>query len=148
MAAGIDNETEALQARLEQNAALIAALLKTQELLAQQRADQQHKDEHDELVLSSLVQSITFNVQAAGGKVKRKLSMDRTHDVAFRSDDDDTQPPSGVQPLALAEKVALLEQIKVSLESLQAAAERNDLDPGRQVAELQRLGDVSLSLIV
>jgi hypothetical protein len=61
---------EALERKLEQQAAMISALIKTRSLLAAQAQEQQ-------LLLASLAQSIEFNVSHAhGARAKRKLATD------------------------------------------------------------------------
>mmetsp|Transcript_1813 Transcript_1813/g.5088 ORF Transcript_1813/g.5088 Transcript_1813/m.5088 type:complete len:144 (-) Transcript_1813:835-1266(-) len=139
------DEEAALQQRLEANAKLINALLETQESLYKSQQQYKAQVEQDTLVITSLVKTINFNVDAAGGKAKRRLSMDVGDDGAGFRSAGTTAPEGGMlKPLSLAEKVALLDQLVESLQALQGEV---DVDQHRQVAELNTLRDLSFKLL-
>jgi hypothetical protein len=108
---------EALERKLEQQAAMISALIKTRSLLAAQAQEQQ-------LLLASLAQSIEFNVSHAhGARAKRKLATDCSLE-------------SG--PRMLADEAVVWR----SADALVAVA-----DVGQRVRELERLLNASLALV-
>jgi hypothetical protein len=142
---------EALERKLEQQAAMISALIKTRSLLAAQAQEQQ-------LLLASLAQSIEFNVSHAhGARAKRKLATDCSLEsgprmladeaVVWRSADALGEAPIGndmpaAEPLALGPRVAILDDLASSLHALVAVA-----DVGQRVRELERLLNASLALV-
>jgi hypothetical protein len=136
-----DYDQRALELKEQQNVAYIRALLQTNSMLSAQQSAQQ------QLLISSLVQSIEFNVSQPLS-LKRQLSGGVERDGAravFRAAPDDAsdEAPEDAQKIPLPRRVELLEDLKVALDKLVGAA----ADEAFLVRELERLKDLSLTLL-
>ncbi|KAG8461823.1 hypothetical protein KFE25_001441 [Diacronema lutheri] len=146
-AEGGDEEEERLRHRLEQQQAMISALLSTHALLsAQTHAERTH--------LVSLAHQLGYNVASAGAKRKqadvgaladahtlRERAVYRSaDDLDARAGEADSNGPADCLPLA--ERVALLDAVASALEAAQGA------DAAARLRELERLKEMSLSLCI